>query len=127
MIALIAIAALIAGYFLYQKFTKHEKALGALKTDFNKILEIVEPVINAGLEEEEAPPPPQQRDMKHNPQTQEAATAKPYGWRKRSNEETPPAPSRGPGQSVEIPPPLGQGGVSLEALTGGMSEYAQLF
>jgi len=135
MLAVVAVLALIAIYLVHQKLLSQAKELKTLKNDFNKVLEIVEPIVEGAAEVEEA-----RSSAAQQPQSapqQQTVSAKPYGWRnteeaKRAAQQSvqqsvqQQGPARGPGSAVDVPAPAGTAGVSLDALSGG-NDYAALF
>lgn len=131
MLAVVAVLALIAIYLVHQKILSQAKELKNLKNDFNKVLEIVEPIVEGAAEVEEARSSATQQPQSAPPQ--QTAAAKPYGWRnteeaKRAAQQSvqQQGPARGPGSAVDVPAPTGSAGVSLDALSGG-NDYAALF
>lgn len=128
MLAVVALVAIIAVYFLHSKFTTQARQLVDLKRDFNKILQLVEPVVAAPQpqveEEEELPEELQQGPAPPPPR------AKPYGYRPERTDQAANDPRNGPpprqAPAMDVPPPASGGGVTLENLSGGNS-YAALF
>jgi len=128
MLAVVALVAIIAVYLLHSKFTAQARQLVDLKRDFNKILQLVEPVVAAPqpqMEEEE-------EELAEEPQQGPAPPprAKPYGYRPERTDQAANDPRKGPppmqAPAMDVPPPASGGGVSLENLSGGNS-YAALF
>tara|TARA_B100000405_G_C16306931_1_gene271060 strand:- start:27 stop:419 length:393 start_codon:yes stop_codon:yes gene_type:complete len=126
----IILVVVVASYFLYQKFLQQQKEIKKLKGDFNKILDIVEPIVeNPNLPPEETPAPQPKTRIQ---EATAAPKAPPYGYRvqEKTQEiphgETSREPPRGQGVPVDVPPTSG-GGVTLEALAGGNNDYAALF
>lgn len=127
MLAAIILVGFIAAYFLYTKHQAQQKEIKDLKRDFNKILDLVEPIVNNENVPQEDAPRAEQKQSRAPPQ--EPPSAPPYGYRPKREEvphgETTQSQPRGPGVPVDVPSAT-DGGVTLENLAQ-QNEYSSLF